>query len=561
MKKNQIFSEIISNDLDIQNESSNRISIADVVIQSNVIYTVASEETFSGGIAIKGNKIIAVDLMKNLNQYVTPKTTIMNMGDQTVMPGFIDGHTHTRVNHTVVGVNLIGVDSQEKAAEMIKQYINDYPDKTFVIGGGWSSNIGGNSYPHKRYIDAVVSDIPVVMKDLDGHAMWCNSKALELAGIDKSYADEFNQEHGDDLITVDSNGNPIGYLRESGCEKVKLIWPVYKTQDLEKCINVWLTYGVTAVNDMNPDQPGCDIHNQLKELNDSGKLLVRQFLSIVPETPESEIEETQKCFNSDMLHLNALKIFMDGTGSSFTASMLKPYRNLSHAGPEPYCSAEQIKSYIMKANKYGLAVHIHACGDRAVKTALDSYSLAKELGVSLDYRFSIEHMDTFDYIDMFRPAMLGISCNVTPDFLAPTAQWCDNPYLKIYDKAVLAKLWRYASLYRTGANISFGTDTYSSSYNPMVQIYRALERVADDGEPTGGYEPEEKFTIKEAIRCYTLNGAKSIGMEKKLGTLEAGKYADIIVLDHNILDCSDQELRNTKVVLTMLGGKVVYQKT
>ena len=185
------------------------------------------------------------------------------------------------------------------------------------------------------------------MKDLDGHAMWCNSKALELAGIDKSYAHEFNKENIGELITVDSTGNPIGYLRESGCDKVKLLWPVYKTQYLEKCINVWLTYGVTAVNDMNPDQPGCDIHNQLQELNNNGKLLVRQFLAIVPDASEEEIKATQKRFNSDMLRLNALKIFMDGAGSSFTASMLKPYKNLCHAGSEPYCSVEQIKSYII----------------------------------------------------------------------------------------------------------------------------------------------------------------------------------------------------------------------
>lgn len=534
---------------------------ADIVLQSNTIYTVASEKPFAGGIAISGNKILALGTMDHLDQYIDKNTTIIEMGNQMIMPGFIDGHTHTRVNHTVVGVDLTNVDSLIKSANLVEKYIKDHPNATFVIGGGWSSNTLENTYPHKLYLDTVCPDIPVVLKDLDGHAMWCNSKALNLAGIDKSFAYEFNTNYAGELITVDFNGNPIGYLRESGCDRLKAIWPVYKTQDLEACINVWPTYGVTSVNDMNPDQTGCDIHNQLKELDDAGRLLVRQFLSIIPDTPEEEIQATLTRFNSDMIRLNAFKLFIDGVGSSFTASLLKPYKNLFHAGPDPYYSAEQIKEYIMKANIYGLAVHMHTCGNRAVKTALNGYSLAQKSGALLDPRFSIEHIDTIAREDISRPAKLGISCNVTPDFLAPTANWSDNPYLKIFDNEVIKSLWKYASLYRTGVNITFGTDTYASSYNPMVQIYRAMERVADDGHPPGGYEPEEKFTVKEALHCYTINGAKAIGMESKLGTLEAGKYADIIVLDHNILNCSSQELRNTKVALTMMGGKVVYERT
>ncbi len=531
---------------------------ADTVLKSNVIYTVASEEPISGAIAIADNKIIAIGTLDEIEPYIAETTVVKDMGDQMIMPGFIDGHTHTRPSHTVVGVDLTGVNSLEKCADLVKSYIVDHPDKTFVMGGGWYAANWGGAEPNKKYLDAVAPNVPIALKDMDGHTMWCNSKALDAAGIDNEYAAEFNKNNSGKLIAVDENGEPTGYLKENGADKVNAIWPEFSTEDLETCINVWPTYGVTSVNAMSDEKANSDIYNQLEELNNSGRLMVRQFISIDPDALEEDILAAKERFNSDIIRLNALKLFMDGVGSTYTASMLTPYEGTNDKGPDPYYTAEQVKDYALKASKLGLAVHIHTCGDRAIREALDGYQMAKEAGVELNNMFSLEHWDCTNPDDIPRAAELGISCNITPDFLAPTANWGDNPYLKVYDDEVDLQMWRYGSLYKSGANVTFGTDFYWSSYNPMVQIYRAMERVTNDGKPVGGYEPEEKLTLKEALQCYTINGAKAIGMADKLGTLEAGKYADIIVLDHNILTASPEEIFNTKVVMTMMNGNVVY---
>lgn len=535
-------------------------TVADTVLQSSVIYTVASEEPIAGGVAIAGNQILAVGTMEELTPYIAESTVIKDMGDQMIMPGFIDGHTHTEASATVLGVDLFTVDSQEKCAEIIKDFITNNPDKDFIVGGGWYAAFWGGTNPDKKYLDKVTTDIPIVLHDYDHHALWCNSKGLEMAGITNSFAAEFNKNNTGELIVVDANGEPTGYLRESACQPVYDIIPEFKTEDLEYCINIWNAYGVTAVNEMSPNTADAVFFDQLEELESQGRLTVRQFLSLDKDSSEEDILATKERFDSDMVRLNALKGFMDGVGATYTASMLKPYDGTNNYGPEPYISSEEVKNYIIKASEFGLATHFHNCGDKAVRTTLDGYQMALEAGVTIDNRFSMEHFDTTHPDDLTRAAEIGISCNVTPDFLAATTNWIDNPYLAVYDDEVDKELWNYGSLYKSGANVTFGTDSYASSYNPMHQVYRAMERVTNDGKPVGGYLPEEKFTVKEAIQCYTINSAKAIGMQDKLGTLEEGKYADIIVLDHNILTASPDEIFNTQVILTMMDGKVVYEQ-
>ena len=173
--------------------------------------------------------------------------------------------------------------------------------------------------------------------------------------------------------------------------------------------------------------------------------------------------------------------------------------------------------------------------------------------------FSIEHCDTVAAEDISRPARLGISLNLTPDFLAPTQKWKDNPYLMVYDKEVQKELWHLKSFLDTSVNVSFGTDYTASSMNPMDQIYRAVERRANDGNPKGGYMPSEALTIEEAVRCYTLNSAKSVGMENKLGSLDDGKYADMIVLDRNIFTEPMSSVKKSNVLFTIVNGNIVYR--
>ncbi len=533
---------------------------ADKVLKSNTVYTVAGEEPFAGGVAVKGNQILAVGTMEELASYIGDQTEVLDFGDQMIMPGLVDGHTHNDSNDTVLGVDLTFVKSRELASEKIKAFVAEHPDKTFITGGGWYAAEWGGDDPHKSFIDQVVKDIPVVLHDFDHHAMWCNSKALEMAGITKEYAAQFNQSTPGSLITVDENGEPTGYLRESGRTKMEAIIPDYTTDDIQYCIDTWSTLGVTAVNTMTPFMADTLILDQLEELEGRGDIHVRQVLSGSPKLTDGEIETLKSRFDSDIVRFGSIKCLLDGVGATYTASMLKPYVDTDNTGGEPYYTKEEIAEIVERASTFDLACHFHVCGDKAVRTALDGIELAKANGAKVDLRTSVDHMDTTHPDDINRAAALGISCNLTPDFMAPTPTWDTNPYLMIYDDAVKKELWNIGSLYRSGANVTFGTDDHTSNFVPYVQMYRATERVMDDGLPAGGYLPEEKVSRQEAVQCYTINAAKSLGMGDKIGTLEANKYADIIVLDRNILTCSPEALRETAVIMTMMNGEIVYEK-
>ena len=539
-------------------EETPETQTADLVLKSSNIYTVASEEALAGGIAIAGDKILAVGTEEEIAPYIGEATEVRDMGEQLIMPGLIDGHTHSRVHWGSVGVDLTNVTSQEECAQMVKQYREEHPDAEFIVGAGWYRANWGGDPPTKEVLDAVVSDIPVYLKDFDGHGGWFNSKALELHGVTKETAQALSV--GGEVVVDPTTGEPTGWIKENPAFDIfNEVPPFDDIEDLKTAIYEWQRYGVTSINDMGSNVSDSVLLNQLKQLEESGELNVRHFMSFDMNDSVEDIERGKELYNSDVLRLNALKVFADGVGSSGTAAMLQPYKDTDNMG-ELLVTEEELVEGFTKAAELGLASHIHTCGDKAVQTALNAYETVIANGVEIDPRSSVEHCDTTAPEDIPRFAELGLNVNLTPDFMAPTLKWEDNPYMQVYDEETQKELWNIGSIYRTGANVTFGTDTYWSSFNPMVQIYRSIARVSNDGNPVGGYLPEEAITVKDAIQCYTINSAKGIGMEDKLGTLEAGKYADIVVLDTNILTCPTEDIFNAAPVLTMMGGKITYEK-
>ena len=538
---------------------------ADTILKSSVIYTVASEEPVSGGIAIKDGKILAVGSEEDMEAYTGDDTEVVDYGDKMLMPGFVDAHTHSMVEPSVIGVDVTFIADMNDATKACQAWLDEHPDTDFIVGGGWYAPIWGGDDPDKSYLDKVSTDIPISLTDFDHHNRWVNSKVLELAGIDAKFAKEFNEKKGEEMIKVDKNGEPTGYLTERATDLLLDVEPKATEENVETCINVWSTYGVTTVNDMNPWAPADDVYYDiLEKLRDDGKLQVRHTLALHADTSEADIEKWIKRWNSkddDFLKFGSLKIMIDGVASTYNASMLQPYKDKNTTGPKLYYDVDELVDRIKKADKYGLATHYHVCGDAAVKQAVDSYVQAQKEGVKLDPRFSVDHCDTTKDAEVERLGKLGISANLTPDFMnvAPD-NWDDNVYLNIYDEDTKKELWRCKSFIDAGVNVAFGTDAYCSSYSPFVQMYRAVYRVGDDGKPEGGYDPWEKIDIKQAIKCYTENAAVSAGWDKKVGTLEEGKLADVIVLDTNILDCSQEELFNAGVEKTYLGGKLIYDK-
>ena len=547
------------------NSGGDAKNAADMILKSSVIYTVASEDPIAGGVAIKDGKILAVGSAEDMEQYTGDETEVVDYGDKMIMPGFVDAHTHSMIEPSVIGVDVTFIADMNDATKACQDWLDEHPDTDFIVGGGWYAPIWGGDDPDKSYLDKVSTDIPISLTDFDHHNRWVNSKVLELAGIDAEFAKKFNEEKGEEMIKVDDKGEPTGYLTERATDLLLDVEPKATEENVLTCINVWSTYGVTTVNDMNPWLPADDIYYDiLEKIRDEGKLQVRHTLALHADSSEEDIEKWIKRWNSeddDFLKFGSLKIMIDGVASTYNASMLQPYKDTDNTGPKLYYEVDELVDRIKKADKYGLATHYHVCGDAAVKQAVDSYEQAAKDGVKLDPRFSVDHCDTTKEEDAKRMGELGISANMTPDFMNVSPDnWDDNVYLNIYDEDTKKELWRCKSFIDYGVNVAFGTDAYCSAYSPFVQMYRAVYRVGDDGKPEGGYDPWEKIDIKQAIKCYTLNSAISAGWDEKVGTLEEGKLADVIVLDTNILDCSQEELFKAGVEKTYLGGKLIYDK-
>lgn len=530
---------------------------AEKIYLSTHVYTVTGGMV-SGGVAVSGGKILAVGSMDDLKAYMESDTEVTDLGDKLLMPGFIEGHTH--MNAYVPKVDMSNAESIEECVAMTVEFVQQHPDADLIIGEKWYAANWGGALPTREDIDDALPDLPFYASDMDSHMIWMNSAFMKKYGLSKDTIYQFSKGNPD-MINVDDNGEPTGLVHDEVTMDILMNMKIPDTVDnILAMFDVWTKYGVTAVNDMDFYGADSDMFRIVKELEDEGRLNVRVFASFNAATasPES-IEAGKKMMHSDMFRLNSLKTFLDGTGSGYTAYMLKPYKDTDITG-RPYETKETLVRYLKLAYQHGIALHTHCCGDAAVRHALDSYDQAAKEGVKYDYRFSIEHCDTTDPQDVKRPAELGISLNLTPDFLAPTKRWKDNPYLQVYDEETKKKLWTMKSFLDAGANVSFGSDYTASSMNPMDQLYRAVERKANDGLPEKGYRPEEKLTLEQAVYCYTMGSARSVGMEDKLGSLESGKYADMIVLDTNIFEASMETVKKANVEMTILNGKVIYQK-
>lgn len=512
---------------------------ADFVYLCENIYTVTGE-CIRGGIAVKNGIILKVCEKDKITEYCDKNTVIYDFGNHFLMPGFIDGHTHIMAN--IPKVDLSSASSIDDCKALVKDFYEKHKDMDIIIGEKWyAANLGG-ILPTKYDIDEIIKDVPFYASDLDLHMVWCNSVLLN----------EINKVSDGILVDKEAMDVIVKYKVPDTIENIKSM------------LDIWTEYGVTAVNGMDFYNADENVYKIIKELLDNGQLNVRVFASLdAKEATDKSIEYAKSYMNSDMFRLNALKVFLDGTGSGHTAYMKRKYFDKDTKGA-CYLNKEKLIEYINLAYKHGLAMHTHSCGDRAVQIAIDTYNEAFESGIESDYRYSIEHLDTIDSEELNKLEKMNksgkkLSANLTPDFLAPTNFFENNPYLKVFDHEDRKKLWKIKSIINTGINVSFGTDYTASSMNPFVQIYRAITREANDGKPALGYHPEEKINISEAIMCYTLGSANSIGMEDKLGSIEEGKYADFIVLDRDITKVAPLIMKDTKVLVTIVGGKIVYR--
>ncbi|SDI70044.1 amidohydrolase [Alteribacillus bidgolensis] len=527
---------------------------ADIILTGNAVFTGVSNRPSPASIAIVDNKIAGIGAENEMESFIGPNTKSYQFNDHLIMPGFHDFHLHIMMGSILEnGVHLSAARSEDEAVQMVSRYSEAHQEEEWIIGVGWDASYWNDKQqPHRSSLDRVVSDRPILLYHAEMHYAWVNSKALEICNIN-----QFTENPSYGYINRDENGIPTGILYEEATgliEQKAFAFSKEKERDLfKKFLELSAHVGITSVNDMYGGSIDNDKYYDLfKEFEEKDELTTR--IHILPSI-DKDLESAKQLRNkytSDKLQFSGLKGFIDGVITSRTAYLVGPYADDSETCGELVYSPEVIKNKVVEADREGFRIRFHAIGDGAVRLALDAFEEAQKANGKKDIRHTIEHVEVIHPEDIFRFQELDVIASMQPELMAQSER---ENYASLIGKEKEPFVFPVNTLMGTGATVTLGTDFPVAPLNPLLEIYRAVTRMSSDGRPWHAYEG---ISLAEALKGYTMSPAYGTFREHELGTLEIGKLADITVLDRNLFEVPVEEIRDAKVRLTMVDGKVVY---
>lgn len=535
------------------------MSIADKVFLSNAVFTGNGKLPFPGGIAVKGNKIIAVGQKDEVLSYCGVNTKKYNFGDSLIMPGICDAHGHYSMGALYDSKYFINdilySRSEQECVGMIKSFADAHPEYDRIIGQGWfPANWNDAELPTKMSLDKIVPDRPVYLASADAHTGWLNSKALAEVGIDKN---DFG--YGQNIVLL-PNGEPSGILRESAWFHLASNKTFIPADSISEEVNRDLMHrlarvGITTFCDVSGILPGVK-YDTLEDMDKAGELTVRINLnpSIGLDMGQEEINALKKKYKSDKLRVTGLKGVIDGVTSTYTGCLLEPYSDRPDTKGFINDTAEYYEQCIINANKYGLGVRLHCIADGSVRFALDCFEKSNKVNDNNLIRNSIEHIENIHPDDIARFKRLGVTASMQPRHLALDA---NEKIIRLGPERCRWE-WPCRSILEAGGILALGTDYPVVDFNPFETIYYSVTRHGYDRKPTG-INPSEKLTMTQTLRAYTFGGAYVSNRENELGTLEVGKLADIIILDRNLFIIDEEKIPDTKVLMNIFDGNIIYE--
>jgi predicted amidohydrolase YtcJ len=532
--------------------------MADLVLLNGSVWTGENSRPWAEAIAAKGDKIISVGLSKDVRKFVGRHTRVLDLKGDLVLPGFIDSHTHFLSG----GFSLLSVRLKEAASK--QEFVARIEEKAkrsglgeWILNGDWDQQqFDPPELPRRDWIDAVTPDNPVCVNRHDGHMILANSLALRLAGITR----DTPSPGGGEILHDPGTGEPTGILKDAAMGLVTRHIPepsfAAKIRAAEAALEHAAELGVTSVHDM-ADSSNFKVYQDLLKRK---KLTCRVFLYI----PVSDVDLYARLylktpFGNDYLKIGGLKGFVDGSLGSSTALFFEPYADT----PDQFglLSSDMFPEGIMEqrilaADKAGLQVAIHAIGDKANAIILDVFEKVIAQNGPRDRRWRIEHAQHLRPGDIERMAKLGLIASVQPYHAIDDGRWAEK---KIgLDRC--RTTYAFRSLLEKGVLLACGSDWTVAPLDPLTGIYAAVTRRTTDGKNPGGWFPEQKISLEEAVRGYTLNGAIVEFAEELKGTVSEGKLADLVILNQNIFRTPADEIMKTRVTKTIVGGKIVFQK-
>jgi len=532
---------------------------ADLVLVNGNIYTGDPALGRVEALAIRGELITAAGTRNEIEPWVGPHTRVLDLQGRFVMPGFNDAHVHmASAGRAKLTLDFTGVRSLAEMQRRIRARLRDLQPGEWLRGHGWDQSLWDPPRVPTRYdLDAVAKDHPMLFSRVDGHSAVANSLALKLAGITRDTPDPKGGE-----IVRDSQGEPTGWLKEEATGLVERLIPeptrAQRKRALELALQDAAAHGVTSVQDDSVRDGDWENFLAYQELQREGKLIVRvtEWLDFNAPVETLKAQQAQAGTTDPWLKTGALKAITDGSGGSHTAAMLEPFADEPGNRGILLYEPEKLKQMVVERDAAGFQIALHAIGDRANRIALDAFAAARAANKRRDARHRIEHAQFVHPNDFSRFGKLEVIASVEPCHLLSDMRWAPA----LLGPARAAEGYAFGTLRKSGAMLAFGTDYPVELVNPFRGFYAAVTREFETGGPAGGWLPEEKLTLEEAIQGYTVGSAYAEFEEAHKGTLAPGKFADLIVLSQDITRVPPRELLNTEVLLTMVGGKIVYEK-
>jgi predicted amidohydrolase YtcJ len=519
------------------------------------VFTVNDSQPYAEAVVVEDGLIMFVGSTNKANKYIDEQTEVIDLQDKLMLPGFIDSHLHfTSGGYYLLGINLRPALSKEEFVFILKDYVKGKEGR-WVTGGRWDhESWQDKSLPTKELIDSITPNTPVFVSRIDGHMGLANSKALELAGI----TSETQNPAGGLIVKDTETGEPTGILKDNAMD---LVFDIIPDKSFEENIEAALRslqeakkLGITTVHDMT--QAGeLEAYQEVERM---GTLTCRIY-SIWPINGYDEIVRSGITAGNDegLIKRGALKGYADGSLGASTAWFFEPYfQDTTTIGlPMDIVTNGDLEKWAIDADRNRLQLCVHAIGDRANSYMLDLYERISKNNSPWERRFRVEHAQHLRYSDIKRFSKLNVIASVQPYHCIDDGVWAE----KRIGKERLKYTHPYKSFLNNNVTVAFGTDWPVAPLNPLLGIYAAVTRRAVDNINPDGWIPEQKISVEDAIKCYTLNAAY-VGFEENIkGSIEEGKLADMVVLSEDILILDPVKIKDVKIDMTIFNGEIIFR--
>jgi predicted amidohydrolase YtcJ len=544
---------------------------ADLIIKGGTIYTVEAGNPTVEAVAVSGDTIVYAGNMAGLSQYQDEQTKVIDLAGKTMTPGFIEGHGHFMgLGYAELNLDLMNVTSYEEMVEKVKEAVAKAQPGQWIIGRGWHQD-KWTKKPEKQIkgfqthhlLSAASPNNPVFLSHASGHAGFANAKAMQLAGVNQLSVEQLGKNLGEGgEILLDELGNPTGLFNERAQSLITQHIPDDTPETYERALELamaaCLRNGITSFHDAGVSRESIELFRKFKA---AGKLNTRLYVMLTGFNSELLYEWFRKGPEVDpdnLLTIRAIKLNCDGALGSRGAWLLEPYSDRPEFSGMPTLSMDTVLKISREGLKYGFQVCSHAIGDRANREILDRYEIAfSENPAATNHRYRIEHAQHLHPDDIPRFGKLGVIPAMQAIHLSSDRPWAIE---RLGEKRIKEGAYMWQSLLKSGAVIVNGTDVPVEPINPIASFFASVTRQTLKGEPEGGYEPAEKMTRGQALRSYTLDAAYGAFEENSKGSIKPGKLADFVVFNKDLMTVPDTEILSTEVSMTILGGKVLYEK-